>query len=159
MLDSDYSPNELDPLYELVVRSHKGLSESQYREMEMIHLNQEALADHIALLHYDLAACFPGWARIGRYSDLVSADSSKIIVWKSPFVVERASTKLLQDFRISGKEVYMVGFDSTEFENLTVKEAYHLLSGRENFWDDLQSSLTYILKTYKTYAALRDELT
>lgn len=156
VLEIEHVTQELDPLYEIILRNHKKLNESQC--LDIIDLNQEKLNDNIALLHYDLATCFPGWARIGRYSDLVNLDNNQILVWKSPFAVERTSMKLLQDFRISGKMVYMVGFGSTEFENLSVKEAYYLLSGRVDFWDDLKATLTYIFTTYKTYSALREAM-
>ena len=54
----------------------------------------------------------------------------------------------------------MVGFDrADDFRPLSVKDAYHLLSGRPTFWADLQSTISYIFTNYKTYSALVEEIT
>jgi hypothetical protein len=144
-----------DPLYDIVLRAHRGL-----QDRENLRASHVDLTDNIALLHYDLAVCFRGWSRRGRHSDIVSDDDMKVIVWKSPFVVMRATHKQLFEYRISGKEVYMVGYDrADDFRALSVKEAYHLLSGRTTFWTDLQSTLSYIFTNYKTYSALIEEIT
>jgi hypothetical protein len=144
-----------DPLYDIVLRAHRGL-EHEYRERA----NHADLTENIALLHYDLAVCFRGWSRRGRHSDIVSDDDMKVIVWKSPFVVMRATQKQLLEYRISGKEVYMVGYDRPDaFLHLSVKEAYYLLSGRPTFWADLQNTLSYIFTNYKTYSAVIEEIT
>jgi hypothetical protein len=151
---------EGDPLYDIVLRAHRGLHEHEYREREILRASHVDLVDNIALLHYDLAVCFRGWSRRGRHSDIVSDDDMKVIVWKSPFVPMRATQKQLLEYRISGKEVYMVGYDRPDdFRPLSVKEAYHLLSGRSTFWADLQSTLSYIFTNYKTYSALVEEIT
>jgi len=150
---------KVDPLYEIVVRSHKDLSQEHFRLIETLHLNKEELVDYIGLLHFDLASCFPGWARIGRYSDLIHVDGKQIIVWKSPYVVQRSSLTQLQEYRISGKEVYMVGFtERTEFEHIDINEAYYILSGRPTFWADVQKTLSYILSTCKTYSELKQAI-
>lgn len=146
---------EGDPLYDIVLRAHRGL-----QDRENLRANHIDLTENIALLHYDLAVCFRGWSRRGRHSDIVSDDDMKVIVWKSPFVIMRATPKQLLEYRISGKEVYMVGFDRPDdFRPLSVKEAYYLLSGRPTFWADLQSTLSYIFTKYKTYSALVEEIT
>lgn len=145
----------VDPLYDIVLRAHRGL-----QDRENARASHVDLVDNIALLHYDLAVCFRGWSRRGRHSDIVSDDDMKVIVWKSPFVIMRATPKQLLEYRISGKEVYMVGFDRPDdFRPLSVKEAYYLLSGRPTFWADLQSTLSYIFTKYKTYSALVEEIT
>lgn len=145
-----------DPLYDIVLRAHRGLQDHEYRERAS-HVD---LTENIALLHYDLAVCFRGWSRRGRHSHIVSDDDMKVIVWKSPFVIMRATQKELLEYRISGKEVYMVGFDRPDaFLHLSVKEAYYLLSGRPTFWADLQSTLSYIFTNYKTYSAVLEEIT
>lgn len=150
---------EGDPLYEIILRAHKGLQEHEYRERETVRASHFDLVDNIALLHYDLAVCFPGWSRRGRHSDIVSDDDMNVIVWKNPFAVMRSSHKELIEYRISGKEVYTVGVEGNDFRALNVKEAYHLLSGRPTFWADLQSTLSYIFTNYKTYSAVLDEIT
>lgn len=150
---------EGDPLYEIILRAHKGLQEHEYRERETVRASHFDLVDNIALLYYDLPVCFPGWSRRGRYSDIVSDDDMNVIVWKNPFAVMRSSHKELIEYRISGKEVYTVGVEGNDFRPLSVKEAYHLLSGRPTFWDDLQSTLSYIFTNYKTYSSVIDEIT
>jgi hypothetical protein len=146
---------EGDPLYDIVLRAHRGL-----QDRDNLRANHADLTENIALLHYDLAVCFRGWSRRGRHSDIVSDDDMKVIVWKSPFVIMRATQKQLLEYRIGGKEVYMVGYDMPDdFRPLSVKEAYHLLSGRPTFWADLQSTLSYIFTNYKTYYALIEEIT
>ena len=145
---------EGDPLHEIVLRAHREL-----QERETVRASHADLANNVALIHYDLPVCFPGWSRRGRYSDIVSDDDMKVIVWKNPFAAMRTSHKELIEYRISGKEVYTVGFEGDDFRPLSVKDAYHLLSGRPTFWDDLQSTLSYIFTNYKTYSSVIDEIT
>jgi hypothetical protein len=158
VLESDCEPEKNDVLHTFAVRAFKGLTEEQYIEQERARLRHESLADNIALLHYDLATCFPGWYRRGRYSDIVRDDDTMMIVWNSPFVLQRTSPKQLQEYKIRGTCVFTVGFDKTEFEDVSVREAYHLLSGRYEFWDDLKNTLTYIFTTFKTHAELLEEI-
>jgi len=160
VLERSYEPEKNDILHKIALRAHKGLTEEQYNEQERARVRHEDLADNIALLHYDLAACFPGWYRRGKYSDIVREDESKLIVWNSPFIQQRTSPKQLYEYKISGTEVYMVGFDrSDDFQHVTVRGAYQLLSGRYTFWDDLMKTLRYIFANFKTHADLIHEIT
>jgi hypothetical protein len=53
-----------------------------------------------------------------------------------------------------------VGFDrSDDFRHLSVRGAYHLLSGRYAFFDDLMKTLKYIFANFKTHADLMHEIT
>ena len=158
VLESDCEPEKNDVFHKIAVRAHKGLSEDQYHEQERARIRHDALADNIALLHYDLAVCFPGWYRRGRYSDIVKDDDSMLIVWKSPFVVERAHMKQLEEYKISGTRIFTVDCAKTGFEDISVRGAYHLLSGRYEFWDELLKTLKFIFANYKTYAELMEAL-
>jgi hypothetical protein len=51
------------------------------------------------------------------------------------------------------------GEKSNDLENLTVRGAYHLLSGRYGFLDDLMKTLKYIFTTFKTHSDLMNEIT
>jgi len=160
VLERSYELEKNDILYKIALRSHKGLTEEQYTEQETARERHDDLADRIALLHYDLGACFRGWYRRGRYSDIVTEDDSRLIVWNSPFAEQRTSLKQLQEYKISGTEIYMVGFDkSDDFRHVSVRGAYHLLSGRVNFFDDLMKTLKYIFTNFKTHADLMNEIT
>ena len=49
-------------------------------------LLHDDLADNIALLHYDLASCFPRWYRRGRYSDIARDEASLLLDLLTPVV-------------------------------------------------------------------------
>jgi hypothetical protein len=160
VLERSYELEKNDILHKIAVRAHKGLTEEQYIEQETARERHDDLADCIALLHYDLAVCFPGWYRRGRYSDIVKDDDSELIVWKSPFVLERTSPNQLLEYKIRGTRVFRVGFEkSPDLEDLTVRGAYHILSRRYNFFDDLMKTLKYIFTNFKTHADLMNEIT
>lgn len=160
VLEREYEPEKNDILHKIALRAHTGLTEEQYTEQEKARDRHDDLADNIALLHYDLASCFPRWYRRGRYSDIARDDDSELIVWKSPFVMQRESPKQLLEYKISGTRVYTVGFDKADgFEKVSVKDAYYLLSGRVNFLEDLQKTLEYIFTHFKTHAELIREIT
>jgi hypothetical protein len=159
VLEREYPPKKNDPLHKNVLMAYKGLSEEQYKEQEKARDRHDDLADNIAMLHYDLASCFSGWYRRGKYSDIAKEDDSMLIVWNNPFVVQRTSPKQLLEYKIRGTRVFTVGFDKAdEFENLSVREAYHLLSGTYSFYDNLQDTLIYIFTHFKTHAELIQEI-
>lgn len=159
VLERKYLSQTVDPLYEIVVRNHRKMSHDEYTQEENAYQNHEGLADAIAGFHYDLAGCFSGWSRRGRYSDIISDDGTKLVVWKNKFVVQRPGQELL-DCIIQGKEVYMVQFDISPdgIRQLDMTDGYSLLSGRSTFLYDLRKTMSYIFTHHKTYRSLLNEI-
>jgi hypothetical protein len=109
-----------------------------------------------------------------RGLDVVKQDRTEIMEWKNKHNTVKASDMKamfdkLMKCHMDGMKVHFVQVTCQagkvnrhgappEINVMDGKMAYEYLSGRETFFDDLNATLAYTFKTFKTYTALLKQI-
>ena len=124
--------------------------------------------------HEELAGKLPGWEtlKVGDPSgcDVMKKDGTEYQEWKNRDNTMNSSSGSavigkLQALAAKGKKAVLVEVNCPKgkvcrfgappnIEVLNGQQAYARVSGRETFFDDLNTTLAYVFKTFKTYDAL-----
>ena len=167
-----------------IIMNFRELDTSAFDKMEKARLDQKYLEMKIGYFHEKLAGCFPGWETIpigastaGKKTglDVVKQDRTEIMEWKNKHNTVKASDlkttifDKLMKCHVDGMKVHFVQVHCKagkvdrhgapqEINVMDGKMAYEYLSGRATFFDDLNVTLAYTFKTFKTYESLLKQI-
>lgn len=167
-----------DPFLKAVVVGHNKLSEEAWKKTEAVRLDQKALEGKMGDFHEELMGKFPGYVTypVGHSTgcDVGSADGSVVLEVKNRDNTMNSSSaaevirKLMKN-RSEGKRAILVEVNCTggkvtrfgaptELEIWTGQKTYAFLSGREGFFEDLQSTIRHVFSEFKTLEELKRAL-
>jgi len=173
-----------DTSLKAVLMNHGDMTEEDFQQAEKARLAQKYLEMKMGTLHENLAGCFAGWETIplggetgGKKTglDVVKQDRTEIMEWKNKYNTVKASDlkttvfDKLMKCHVDGMKVHFVQVHCEpgkvprhgappEINVMDGKMAYEYLSGRATFFNDLNATLAYTFKTFKTYASLLKQI-
>jgi hypothetical protein len=157
-----------------ILVSHGDLTSDQWTAGEKARRYTKSLEGKMGDFHEELAGKLPGWKtlKVGDPSgcDVAKEDGTEFQEWKNRDNTMNSSSGSavigkLQKLVTQGKKAVLVEVNCPkgkvnrfgappEIEVLNGQQAYARNSGRESFFDDLNSTLSHVFKTFKTYEAL-----
>lgn len=164
-----------DRFLRTILVSHGDLTDEQWITSEKARRYTKSLEGKMGDFHEELAGKLPGWKtlKVGDPSgcDVMKEDGTEYQEWKNRDNTMNSSSASavvakLKKLADQGKKVVLVEVNCPkgkvcrfgappEIEVLNGEQAYARVSGRESFFDDLNTTLAYVFKTFKTYEALK----
>ena len=163
-----------DVFLRTILTSHGDLTDEQWTSSEKARRYTKSLEGKMGDFHEELAGKLPGWEtlKVGDPSgcDVMKKDGTEYQEWKNRDNTMNSSSGSavigkLQALAAKGKKAVLVEVNCPKgkvcrfgappnIEVLNGQQAYARVSGRETFFDDLNTTLAYVFKTFKTYDAL-----
>jgi hypothetical protein len=162
-----------------IMAAHSGMTSSAWEAAEAHRRYEKALSMKMGDFHEELAGKFPGYHTLENGDetgcDVQKIDGSEIWEWKNRdntmnsgsaatvmTKLTKASAKSMKPYLVlvncEKKKVPRLGAPEP-VTVLTGRQAYAQLSGRAEFFDDLNATLDHTFRTYPTYATLLSALT
>jgi len=164
-----------DKFMKTIIMSYYNWSQEDWLKHEHLRNLQKVLEMNMGDFHETLAGYFKGYknVKVGHVSgcDVIKEDGTEVWEWKNKentmnHDAKKSVFKKLNDNASNGKKAYLVFVNAwtkmkkqDNFEILSGKEAYKMLSGRESFYTDLMDTLQVIFQNYKTFIELQNALT
>lgn len=165
-----------DPFLKAVMLGNYGMSEEQWRQAELVRLNQKVLEMKMGDFHEEIMGKFPGYETLptghSTGCDVMKKDKTEVFEVKNRHNTVKGSDgkhiiTLLKNHKDAGMNTIFVqincpngivnryGASSSELSIWNGNEIYTYLSGRESFFDDLLLTVQYTFANYKTFDALK----
>jgi hypothetical protein len=164
-----------DESLQAILSGYGGLDEEEMVEEERVYLRRHNISGKLGYLHQNLFGSFPGFKTLpnGHESKLDNADDAETEFWecknKPSTTCDGASLSVNRNLiamHEKGKKTALVMIQWPKGKPLPRKklpegikvmsgrQAYARLSGRDDFFDDLNDTLNYTFTHFKTYEAL-----
>ena len=164
-----------DPFIKAVLMGHTTMTEPTWTKLEKARLSQKALEMKMGDFHEELMGKFPGYVTLptGHITgcDVSSIDGNTLLEVKNKNNTIKGSdgkhvVAMLKKHADAGKRAILVevncpGGKVNRFgahQSVHVwngQEAYHFLSGRPSFFEDLEKTMKHVFAAFKTYAELK----
>jgi len=164
-----------DQFLRTILVSHGDLTDEQWVTSEKARRYTKSLEGKMGDFHEELAGKLPGWKTLNNGDpsgcDVMKEDGTEYQEWKNRDNTMNSSSgsaviAKLKKLTDQGKKAVLVEVNCPkgkvcrfgappEVEVLNGQQAYARVSGRESFFDDLNTTLAYVFKTFKTYDALK----
>lgn len=163
-----------DLFLQTVLVSHGDLTLEQWTTSEKARRFTKSLEGKMGDFHEELAGKLPGWKtlKVGDPSgcDVAKEDGSEYQEWKNrdntmnsssgsavvaklKKIADEGKQAVLVEVNCPSGKVIRYGADP-KVKVMNGKDAYAHISGRESFFNDLNTTLAYAFKTFKTHDAL-----
>jgi len=168
-----------DVFMRTIMAAHSGMTPAAWEAAEAHRRYEKALSMKMGDFHEELAGKFPGYRTLKNGDetgcDVQKIDGTEIWEWKNRdntmnsgaaasvmSKLTKASAKSTKAYLVlvncEKKTVPRLGAPES-ITVLTGRQAYAQLSGRAEFFDDLNATLDHTFRTYPTYATLLSALT
>lgn len=172
------SKTTTDPFMKSILSGHGNLRESDWIALESIRLHQKALEMKLGDFHEELMGKFKGYETYptghSTKCDVGSIDGTIVIEVKNRHNTIKGSdgkhvVEMLKQHTIKGKTAILVQINCPKgkvnrfgadpiVKVMNGKEIYQFLSGRETFFEDLQLTMNYVFREFKTFQGLKENL-
>jgi len=176
--EKNASNSSEDPFLKAVLMGQYSMSNEQWKSAEKARLKQKVLEMKMGDFHEELMGKFPEYETLptghSTGCDVQKKDGSVIIEVKNRDNTVKGSDgkhiiTLLKKHREAGKKAIFVQINcpkgkvnrfgaSAEMDIWNGRQVYAFLSGREDFFDDLQKTIQYVFNNYKSLAELKTAL-
>lgn len=168
------SKSKPDVFLKTINAAYSGITTDQWDIAEQQRLYEKALSMKLGDFHEELMGKFPNYKNlpIGHITGCDVSNANETILFE---VKNRQNTmnadsgkqvvRKLSRLRLEGKETYLVYVNTwtrrlprygagKDIHIISGRQVYTMLSGRADFFDDLNSTLAHTFRKYKTYAEL-----
>jgi hypothetical protein len=172
------SKTSTDPFMKSILSGQNDLKESEWTILENMRLHQKALEMKLGDFHEELMGKFKGFETYptGHTTkcDVGSLDGTIVIEVKNRHNTIKGSdgkhiVEMLKQHTKSGKTAILVQINCPKgkvnrfgadpsVKVMNGKEIYQFLSGRESFFEDLEKTMSYVFKKFKTFESLKSNL-
>jgi hypothetical protein len=172
------SKSSIDPFIKAVIVGSRRMTGDEWDEAERVRLAQKALEMKMGDFHEELMGKFPGYVTFpnGHETgcDVGSTDGRILIEVKNRDNTVKGSdgkhlVAMLKRHADEGKKAILVQVNcpggkvnrfnaDPSVDVWNGKQAYAFLSGREGFFDDLMTVVSYVFMTFDTYGDFKDYL-